>query len=246
VSDDSADKPGTIFERVRDIVARRLDCPPEQVTADTSLHTPPDMDSLEGVEIMIDVEEAFDISIRDQDAERMQTIGDLARYVELRGHLPETLPVRAHSPSRQENLPMPAEPPARVPRDLPVSTADEETITLFRPVGQKELDLVRESGWREFPPRLSFQPIFYPVLTEEYAARIARDWNTVDEASGYVGYVLRFRVRAGFLKPYPVESVGGEAYQEYWIPAEELDAFNRNIVGPIEVISEFRPASAKT
>jgi hypothetical protein len=53
-----------------------------------------------------------------------------------------------------------------------------ETITLFRPVGQKELDLIEQSGWKEFPPRLFWQPIFYPVLTEEYAIAIARDWNT--------------------------------------------------------------------
>lgn len=43
------------------------------------------------------------------------------------------------------------------------------TVTLFRPVGQKELELIRASGMREFPPRLSWQPIFYPVLNEEYA-----------------------------------------------------------------------------
>ncbi len=86
---------------------------------------------------------------------------------------------------------------------------DEETVTLYRPVGQKELDLIRESGYREFPPRLAWQPIFYPVLNEEYAVQIARDWNTKDEASGHVGYVTRFRVRAEFLKRYPVQTVGG-------------------------------------
>jgi hypothetical protein len=64
--------------------------------------------------------------------------------------------------------------------------------TLFRPVGQKELDLIEASGWKRFPPRLDWQPIFYPVLTEEYATKIARDWNTKDEANGAVGYVLRY------------------------------------------------------
>jgi len=70
--------------------------------------------------------------------------------------------------------------------------------TLYRPVGQSELDLIRASGFREFPPRLPEQPIFYPVLTEEYATQIARDWNTKDERSGFVGYVLRFDVRTEF------------------------------------------------
>jgi len=49
------------------------------------------------------------------------------------------------------------------------------TITLYRPVGPKELALIEESGWREFPLRLPEQPIFYPVLNEEYATQIARD-----------------------------------------------------------------------
>ena len=79
------------------------------------------------------------------------------------------------------------------------------------------------------------------MLNEEYATGIARDWNTKDEASGYVGYVTRFQVRTGFLRGYDVQTVGSSVHREYWIPAEELDEFNRNIVGPIEVIAEFRP-----
>jgi hypothetical protein len=54
---------------------------------------------------------------------------------------------------------------------------DAECVTLWRPVGQAELELIRASGMRAFPPRLPEQPIFYPVLSEEYAVRIARDWN---------------------------------------------------------------------
>lgn len=117
----------------------------------------------------------------------------------------------------------------------------EPAVVLYRPVGEKELELIRESGWTAFPPRLSFQPIFYPVLNEEYAVQIARDWNTKDPASGYVGYVTRFAVRAEFLARYEVQKVGGAEHLEYWIPAGELEAFNRNLVGPIEVIREFRP-----
>jgi hypothetical protein len=117
-----------------------------------------------------------------------------------------------------------------------------ETITLYRPVGQKELDLIAESGYRAFPPRLFWQPIFYPVLNEGYAAQIARDWNTKDELSGYVGYVTRFHVQSDFLSAYDVKIVGGAEHAEYWIPAENLEAFNENIVGEIEVIAEFRGA----
>lgn len=90
----------------------------------------------------------------------------------------------------------------------------EETIPLYRPVGRKELELIEGSGWMAFPPRLSFQPIFYPVTTEDYAVKIARDWNTKDPASGYAGYVTRFHVRADYLRRFDVQTVGGEACQE--------------------------------
>ena len=111
---------------------------------------------------------------------------------------------------------------------------------LFRPVGQPELDLIELSGWRRFPPRLDWQPIFYPVLTEEYATAIARDWNTKDKENGSVGYVTRFEIERGYLERHDVHDVGGRELQEYWIPAEELDEFNGHIVGLIEVISEWR------
>ena len=114
-----------------------------------------------------------------------------------------------------------------------------ETVTLHRPVGKAELELIGNSGWRRFPPRLPEQPIFYPVLTEEYAIGIARDWNTKDAASGFVGYVTRFRVRRSFLDRYQVQNAAGRRYQEYWIPADDLDEFNKHIVGPIEVTHSF-------
>ncbi len=118
----------------------------------------------------------------------------------------------------------------------------EEAVTLYRPVGRRELELIRKSGYREFPPRLPFQPIFYPVLNQEYAAQIARDWNTKDAASGYAGYVTRFRVRADYLARYTVQTVGNATHREYWIPAEDLPELNDNIVGPIEVIATYHGA----
>jgi len=123
---------------------------------------------------------------------------------------------------------------------FPENVKSEDTV-LFRPVGQAELDLIAKSGWTAFPPRLPHQPIFYPVLNEGYAVQIARDWNTKDEASGYVGYVTRFAVASAFLERYECKVVGAAEHEEYWIPAEDLDELNRNIVGTIEVIHEFRP-----
>lgn len=112
-----------------------------------------------------------------------------------------------------------------------------DTVTLWRPVGPAELALIVESGMLSFPPRLPDQPIFYPVLSEDYAIRIARDWNVPQSGAGFV---LRFEVCREFLDQYDVQEAGGRALQEYWIPAEQLEAFNAAIVGPIVVVKEFR------
>ena len=82
---------------------------------------------------------------------------------------------------------------------------------------------IRKSSFRKFPPRLPEQPIFYVVLTPEYAVQIAKDWNTRDERSGFAGYVTRFRVRADYLKKYAIRTVGGRIHREYWIPAQAID-----------------------
>ena len=111
------------------------------------------------------------------------------------------------------------------------------TTTLYRPVGEKELELIRDANWRAFPPRLPEQPIFYPVLEESYAIQIARDWNTRD---GGTGYVLRFEVETEYLARYPVQVAGARVHREYWIPAEDLAEFNRHIIGQIEIVHTFR------
>jgi hypothetical protein len=112
-----------------------------------------------------------------------------------------------------------------------------ETVTLWRPTGPEELVLVEDSGWRAWPPRLPDQPIFYPVLNEDYATRIARGWNV---KAGGVGYVTRFEVDKNFLDRYDVHGAGGDTILEFWIPAEDLDEFNAHIVGLIQVVAEYR------
>jgi len=111
------------------------------------------------------------------------------------------------------------------------------TTTLYRPVGPAELALIEASGWSAFPPRLPGQPIFYPVLDLDYATQIARDWNVRESGAGFV---TRFAVRTECVARYPVQTVGAATHRELWVPAEELDEFNRHLVGPIEVIAEFR------
>jgi len=113
----------------------------------------------------------------------------------------------------------------------------KETITLYRPTGPKELALVEASGYKAWPPRLPEQPIFYPVTNEAYAKEIAIQWNI--KQSG-IGYVTRFEVNSSFMDKYDEQKVGGSRHTEWWIPAEELDELNNNIVGTIEVIGEYQ------
>jgi len=111
------------------------------------------------------------------------------------------------------------------------------TITLYRPTGPEELKLVMQSGFKRWPPRLSGQPIFYPVTNEKYAKEIAIKWNV--PASG-VGYITRFEVRKEFMANYEIQKVGASYHSEWWIPAEDLEKLNDNIVGNIEVIGEYQ------
>lgn len=108
---------------------------------------------------------------------------------------------------------------------------------LYRPVGPQELVLIEQSAWKRFPPRLPEQPIFYPVMNEEYAIQIARDWNVPASGSGFV---TKFAVKTDYVSKFEIQNVGGEIHNELWVPAEELEEFNDNIVGVIEVTREFR------
>lgn len=110
------------------------------------------------------------------------------------------------------------------------------TTPLWRPVGEAELRLIKKSDYRAFPPRLPDQPIFYPVCNERYATEIAQRWNARD---GKRGFVTRFAVRSALLEMHERQVVGAPYHEEYWIPAEELEVFNRAIVGQIEVVASF-------
>ena len=113
-----------------------------------------------------------------------------------------------------------------------------DVVTLYRPVGSKELAKIEASGGKMFPPRFPEQPIFYPVTNEAYARQIARDWNTKTTDDG-LGHVVRFSVKAEHVALYDRKVVGGREHEEIWVPAEALDAFNAAIVGQIEKIATF-------
>lgn len=107
---------------------------------------------------------------------------------------------------------------------------------LYRPVGPEELKLIKAQGMTKFPPRLPHQPIFYPVMTQEYAAKIAKHWNVADSGAGFV---LKFSVPLAVLDKWPVQLAGGQECKELWVPAEELDEFNKMIIGEIVIVNEF-------
>ena len=110
-------------------------------------------------------------------------------------------------------------------------------MLLWRPVGMDELALIFESGMRAFPPRLPEQPIFYPVLTREYAEQIAREWNTADPP--FAGYVTAFEIPDAYAAGFESHVVGRAEHVELWVPAEQLSTFNQEIVHPIRVLSAY-------
>ncbi|MFT6981850.1 MAG: hypothetical protein ACJAUD_000617 [Crocinitomicaceae bacterium] len=107
---------------------------------------------------------------------------------------------------------------------------------LYRPIGLGEFRLIRDSGLTVFPPRLEWQPIFYPVLNQEYARQIALDWNTKDSFSGYCGIVTGFDIPFDLFGSYDIQNVGGTIHNELWVPAEDLKGFNSSIIGNIEIL----------
>ncbi len=112
-------------------------------------------------------------------------------------------------------------------------------MKLFRPVGSKELELIKQSRMKRFPPRLPEQPIFYPVLNIEYARQIAQEWNA-KSAPDYTGFVTEFEVGDDYISKFDVKTVGASMHKELWVPAEELDDFNNHITGIIKVVETYR------
>src|SRR5437867_56739 len=111
-------------------------------------------------------------------------------------------------------------------------------MKLYRPVGLAELALIFDSEMRAFPPRLPEQPIFYPVLNQEYASQIAREWNA-PAAPRFAGYVTEFEVESEYGQKFPKKIVGASIHGELWVPAEDLTEFNRHIIGRIRVTAAF-------
>jgi len=112
-------------------------------------------------------------------------------------------------------------------------------ITLYRPTGANELQLIIDSGMKHFPPRLFWQPIFYPVLNAAYAIEIAQGWNMGDPEGDGAGFVTAFEIPEAYFKTFDIQTVGLTHHQELWVPADQLDTFNANIINGIHIQHAF-------
>jgi acyl carrier protein len=70
------------FDRVKKVVAEQLQVDPEQITTEASFVEDLGADSLDVVELVMALEEEFDIEIPDEEAEKIATVGDAVGYID--------------------------------------------------------------------------------------------------------------------------------------------------------------------
>ncbi|MDR1571495.1 MAG: acyl carrier protein [Clostridiales Family XIII bacterium] len=70
------------FDKIKDIIIEQLRAEDAAITMDTHLMKDLEADSLDAVEIIMAIEDEFDIEVPDEEAEKFQTVGDIVRYVE--------------------------------------------------------------------------------------------------------------------------------------------------------------------
>lgn len=74
-----------LFERVKEVIVRELSVPESEVTEAASFEGDLKADSLDVVELVMALEEEFDMEIPEEEAERIRTVGDAVRYLESKG-----------------------------------------------------------------------------------------------------------------------------------------------------------------
>ena len=75
----------SIEEKVKDIIVEQLGVNPEQVTPTASFIEDLGADSLDTVELVMAFEEEFDVDVPDEESEKLQTVGDVVKYIEDKG-----------------------------------------------------------------------------------------------------------------------------------------------------------------
>lgn len=71
-----------MLERIRDIICEFVDVAPEEITLDTNIRTDLGLNSLELVNLAVEIEEEFDVEIPDREAMELQTVADAIRIIE--------------------------------------------------------------------------------------------------------------------------------------------------------------------
>ena len=70
-----------VFEKIKNILAEQLDADPEEMTLDTNIAKDLGADSLDVVELLMSIEDEFEVEIPDEEIENIKTIGDLVEYI---------------------------------------------------------------------------------------------------------------------------------------------------------------------
>lgn len=71
-----------LFEKVRDIIVDQLDADESAVTMDASIIDDLGADSLDVVDLVMSIEEEFDVEIPDEEVENIKTVGDIVKFIE--------------------------------------------------------------------------------------------------------------------------------------------------------------------
>ena len=74
-----------LFEKVRDVIVRELSVPESKVTEEATFDGDLSADSLDVVDLVMALEDEFDVEIPEEDAEKIRTVGDAVRYLESKG-----------------------------------------------------------------------------------------------------------------------------------------------------------------
>jgi acyl carrier protein len=71
-----------VEDKVKEIITKQMGVKNEQITKETSFINDLGADSLDTVELIMEFEDAFDMNIPDEDAEKIRTVGDAVKYIE--------------------------------------------------------------------------------------------------------------------------------------------------------------------